>query len=394
MSVRVAELLSTRPGAGLWARTEPLRRVVLDLLVIFAVFAGTVTQFGSRGFGQLHDVARDPDWFGFALVVIASAPLVWRRRYPIATLAVTSVASAALALVGYGVGLHVAPAVALYTLAARLVRPDLRLVSAVALAALVTIAIAENVHVGTNEDYFYTGLVWAAGWIVGDRRRAARQRVIDLQRDAERERRVAAAEERARIARELHDSAGHAINAILLQLGAARVLRDREPERSEAALETVERVARETIDEIDTLVGALREDRSTEVSGARGVDEIEALVEGHRASGLEVSLDVRGSLGRLSPAVDRAAYRIAQEALTNAARYGAGSAELRVDFLERALELTVRNAIQTGAVIRRGGGHGIAGMRERAALLGGTLEAGGTDGVFAVRAVLPYGGSR
>ena len=222
------------------------------------------------------------------------------------------------------------------------------------------------------------------------------ERARRAEREAERERRLAVAEERTRIARDLHDSAGHAINVILVQAGAARLLQDKDPDGARAALDTIEEVARDTLGEIDQLVGALREEGSREeVEPPPGLAALETLAARHRRAGLDISVHVRGSSRELPPGVERAAYRILQEAVTNAARHGGGDAEIEVDFRSDALEMTVTNATSDdGGESTPGGGHGIVGMRERAALLGGTLEAGGADGVFRLRARLPYGGER
>ena len=213
------------------------------------------------------------------------------------------------------------------------------------------------------------------------------------EREAERERRLAAAEERTRIARDLHDSAGHAINVILVQAGAARLLQQRDPQAARTALETIEDVARETVGEIDRFVRVLREDGSDGGQGAveppPGLAALPALAERHRTAGLEVRVTVSGERRPLPPAVDQAAYRILQESLTNAARHGGGNATVRVTFASGALELAVDNLAPRGSASGEGG-LGIVGMRERAALLGGTLEAGAENGAFRVAARLPY----
>jgi signal transduction histidine kinase len=244
--------------------------------------------------------------------------------------------------------------------------------------------------------------VWTTAWLAGDRTRLRRQRIAELEerarraeREAERERRLAAAEERTRIARDLHDSAGHAISVILVQASAARMLRERDPERSDAALETIEEVARATIGEIDQMVRVLREDGTGaqdrgEVDPPPGLAALETLAARQRAAGLAVIVDAHGSPRPLAPGVDHAAYRILQEALTNAARHGRGGADVDLFFGATALEITVTNPGGPDGPVGRG--HGIAGMRERAGLLGGTLEAGLADGSFRIRARLPYGG--
>jgi signal transduction histidine kinase len=165
---------------------------------------------------------------------------------------------------------------------------------------------------------------------------------------------------------------------------------------TQAALETIEEVARETLDEIDQLVRALREDDSSDQGGGKvepplGLAAVETLVERHRSAGLAVSIRQHGSRQPLSPGLDQAAYRILQGALTNAARHGDGGAEVEIGFGPSSLELAVINRARpdaTSAAV----GNGIVGMRERATLLGGSLEAGASDGRFSVRAHLPYGG--
>ena len=158
-------------------------------------------------------------------------------------------------------------------------------------------------------------LVWGGAWVIGDRVRQRRERIAELEerarraeREAEREQRLAAAEERTRIARDLHDSAGHAINVILVQAGAARLLGAQDPERARAALETIEEVARETLGEIDQLVGALREDDRPERSAVEpplGLAAVETLAERHRSAGLAVTFALADRAGRFHPASTR-----------------------------------------------------------------------------------------
>jgi signal transduction histidine kinase len=177
-----------------------------------------------------------------------------------------------------------------------------------------------------------------------------------------------------------------------VQAGAARLLQERDLERSRAALQTIEEVARETLDEIDQLVRALRENGSPEeVEPPAGLAALETLAERYRGAGLAVTVNVRGSRRPLAPGVDRAAYRIVQEALTNAARHGRGSAEIEIDFGRNELEVAITNPTPGSAIARDGGGHGIVGMRERAKLLGGSLETVASDGAFRLHARLPYG---
>jgi signal transduction histidine kinase len=237
-------------------------------------------------------------------------------------------------------------------------------------------------------------------WFAGERTRLRHEHIVELaqraertERDAERERALARAEERARIARDLHDSAGHAINVIAVRAGAARMRRD--PERSQAALEAIEELARKTVAEIDQIVGALREPGAANGGGDEppGLASLKALVARHAAAGLEVRVSSVGARRRLDTAVDQAAYRILQEALTNAARHGTGPAQVELAFEPAGLELEVANPTSGAIAERANGGHGLIGMRERANLLGGTLETEAGEGSFRIRARLPYRGA-
>jgi signal transduction histidine kinase len=242
----------------------------------------------------------------------------------------------------------------------------------------------------------FGALAWGGAWVLGDRVRLRRERVADLEerarqaeRETERERRLAAAEERTRIARDLHDSAGHAINVILVHAGAARLLAEKDPAASRAALATIESLARETLGEIDGLVSALREDEDRAETPI-GLAALGGLVKRHRDAGLDVELIVNGARRPVGPAVDQAAYRILQESLTNALRHGNGGVEVALTYGPDALEIGVTNPSRgDGQAVA---GHGIVGMRERASLLGGSLVFQSMNGLFRIRARLPYGG--
>jgi signal transduction histidine kinase len=388
----------SKPKLTLWPQR---REVALDAAIAAVVFALSLALLAARG-DSVAD-ARDLDVLGVLLAALASLPLVARRRAPLAVFALTAAASAVLNGLGYPPGPPLGPTIALYFLA---LSPEKTRASRWLTAGVVAgLFVLHAGAAGVAEDEFPTvpllfgALVWGGAWVIGDRVRQRRARIAGLEeqlrraeREAERERRLAAAEERTRIARDLHDSAGHAINVILVQAGAARLLNEQDPERAQAALETIEEVARETLGEIDQLVRALREDDLPEET--RGVDPppglaaLETLAERHRSAGLAVNVRTRGSRRPLPPGLDQAAYRILQEALTNAAKHGRGTAEVEVSFGPSALELTVTNpAASNGAATA--GGHGLVGMRERAALLGGSLEASASDGRFRVWARLP-----
>jgi signal transduction histidine kinase len=344
------------------------------------------------------------------LVALTSLPLVARRRAPLTVFVVMALATAALRLVAEPAGPPVGPTVALFSLAAAAGGPRVRPRVAMAIAAAMGL-----LHLAANgvanggfpgAELGFAVVLWSGVWVAGDRARLRAERIGELEeraaraeREAERDRRLAAAEERLRIARDLHDSAGHAINVILVHAGLGRMRVGRDPDGARAAFETIEEVARETVGEIDQLVGVLRE--GSEPDGDRldgieppGVAALDGLVARHRAAGMDVTTAIRGDRRPLAPGLDQGVYRIVQEALTNAARHGTGTAQVDVDFSAGALELTVANPVARNGHAPTVAGHGVIGMRERAALLGGTLEADVDDGRFSVRARLPLPGRR
>ena len=325
---------------------------------------------------------------GVVLTALGSLPLAARRRAPLAVFALTGIAGAALRLIAAPVGPPLGATVALYTIAAgepRRPRPVVAAVAVVFVAYIAATAVASEAS--RSREIALGVLAWGGAWLAGER---ARIRIAALEQRAERaerERRLAVVEERMRIARDLHDSAGHAISVILVHAGAGRLRAERDPAGARAAFETIEDVARDTVGEIDQLVRVLREDGGDGVEPPPGVAALDGLLARHREAGLDVTAEVSGVRRPLPPAVDRGAYRILQEALTNAARHGGGRVDVRVAFADGALELAVTNPL--GPAGGNGRGHGLLGMRERAALLGGSLRADTVDGWFEVQAWLP-----
>jgi signal transduction histidine kinase len=371
---------------------ERWRERLIDVGVALVVAWFTLAQFGSEGFGEYKDAATDPDALGFVLSLLVAIPLLFRRRWPWAAFVATVAAGTALVSLGYAVHANLGPAVMLFTFASRPDRGRVWPPILFAVAAYATASVIGWETVGLeNEDYILPAVIWAAAWLVGDRRRTSDLRKAELEQQREREQQLQIAEERTRIARDLHDSAGHAINTILVQAGAARVLRERDPQASQRAVASIEEVARETLGDIDRIVAALREGEPAERAPLPGVEGIPALVARHRDAGFEFELIELGDAGRPIPQpVARAAYRIAQEALTNAARHGAGNAEIVLEREPDRLLLTVTNPLGDARQPRTRGGLGIVGMRERASLLGGEFDAGELAGGFRVRVALPY----
>jgi signal transduction histidine kinase len=336
---------------------------------------------------------------GIALAAAASLPLLFVRRSPLGVLVVTAVAQSALRLLASPDGPPLGPTVAVFFVA--LLSDGSRERTRLSLGVVAAMLVVHGVANGLAEDRFpgpelLAGLlVWGIAWLAGDRTRLRRERIAALEeralraeREAERERNLAAAEERTRIARDLHDSAGHAINVILVHAGAGRLQAGRDPERVQEAFATIEEVARETVGEIDQMVGTLREGDGG-VEPPPGLAALDALAERHRAAGTEVTIEREGEPRPLPAAVERGAFRIVQEALTNAARHGDGPVLLKLDYAPRELIVTVANPVAGEGGRREREGHGLVGMRERALQLGGELEVDPGPGTFRVRARLP-----
>ena len=215
----------------------------------------------------------------------------------------------------------------------------------------------------------------------------AEQLAIEQEAAAER----AVAEERQRIARELHDVIAHSVSVMTVQAGAVRRLLLPEQERERQALEIVESTGREALTEMRRLVGLLREQGTMpEFAPQPSLRTLDILIGTVREAGLEVELDVQGEERELPPGVDLSAYRLVQEALTNTLKYaGPAQAWVTLRWRDDELELEVANNGSSEAA-SNGTGHGLAGMRERVALCGGTLETGPRDGGgFVVRCHLP-----
>ena len=382
---------------------RPSSAALLDVVIAAAAFAGSLVLLRHGGIGPDRPGSGALDRVGVALTACSTVPLIGWRRTPLGVFMVTAAAGVLLAGLGYRVDLLLGPAVALYLLAASRdqVTPWTRrtTVTVVGLLVAYLAAAAAAQQTVPASELVHTGLAWAVAWFAGERTRLRREQLAELEdralraeREAERERLLAAATERARIARDLHDSAGHAISVIAVRAGAARLRHHQDPDRSLAALEAIEGLARQTAAEIDQLVGTLRDSASANgvVATPPGLGSLDTLVAHHQAAGLKVSLDTVGAPRPLGTAADQAAFRILQEALTNAARHGAGSARVEIAFGDAAVELSVTNPVPARRSPQSGGGHGLVGMRERATLLGGDLDTERANGTFRLLAQIPY----
>ncbi len=329
-------------------------------------------------------------------------PLAWRRRAPVSAVAVVYAAYAAQALAGghaeQSVAVSIALLVAIYSIAAHAPERRFALAGLVAGQAVAWMALALEGGRGAG-DYVFSLLLGGGAWLGGYAMRSGRLVAARLEHRAERaeamsaaERERAVAEERARIAREMHDVVAHTMSVVVVQTGAARQVLRSQPERSERMLRSVETTSRQALSEMRRLLGLIRSDaEGLGVAPQPGLAQLDELVARARESGLELSVERVGEARALPAGLDLAAYRIAQEAITNAIKHGESPASLAVRYRTGDLEIELRNVVGEQSGDGGGAGHGLIGIRERAILYGGTLEAGREGGGFRVRARLPLG---
>ena len=316
-----------------------------------------------------------------ALALVQGVALRWRRRRPERVTALVLLAGLGYQLLVPEIVLPIAGFFAVGSLAAA--RPPR--VSLPGLAGLMGLA-ATNFFTTTVGDTVFTMGLAVGAWALGE---AARNRQLAIQQEARR----AVAEERARIARELHDVIAHSVSVIVVQAGAADQLFGERPDQARGALRAIESAGRDAQRELRRLLAAVRPGAEADSAHPQpGLDRLDELAEPLREGGLEVDVRWEGTSRALPAGVDLSAYRIVQEALTNTLRHAnATRAEVTVRYADDAVEVSVlddgRGAVPAPG---DGGGYGIAGMRERVTILGGTLEAGPLPrGGYRVRALLP-----
>ncbi len=380
---------------------DPVRRVRLERLADVAL-AAAVLLLSSLPLLRVDDCDCDsiPGW-AFVLVSAQAVALLWRRRYPVPI----SLLSGALATV-YGLSYLPDPAVpyaglvGLYSVAAY---ASQRWAWIAAGLAAVSIGVAMAVDASADvQDVAVNYLLFAAAWLLGDGTRTRRERAGELEERAVQAERTRAAEaeravveERNRIAREMHDVVAHHVSLMVVQAEAGPVAVDRNPEQAVRAFDSISATGKQAMAEMRRLLGVLREDGSAQRTPRPGLDRLPELVEGVRAAGLSVDLQIDGDPRPLPPSVDLSAYRLLQEALTNASRHaGPAQVQVRVTYAPDALHLDVVDDGLGSAGTPGPGGHGLVAMRERVALVGGTLEVGPLDGGgWAVSARMPASAS-
>jgi signal transduction histidine kinase len=376
-----------------------LRGAPLDALLALTLLAVGESQvllgWHDGGVGTVPD-GRQPVRALLCLALVV--PLLLRRRHPLPVSAVVAGAVVAQVLVvpyvPFLAGL-LPLTIANYSVAtyARTWRPVGLLLALVAVAAIFARIPEERAAGEVLFTLFVVVGTWVAGDVVHSRVERAHATVTAARvtlAEQERASVLALEGERARIARELHDVIAHSVSVMGVQAGAARTLLDTDVEGARDALRAIEATARDSVVELQRLLMVLRDgDQPTDRSPQPGLTQLPALVARMRDAGLPVELHAGAELDGVPTGVDLAAYRIVQEALTNALKHSGTSTLVRVARDEHQLILEVRNRIAPGRA-SAGGGHGIVGMRERAHVYGGAISAGpdGPD-FFAVRASLP-----
>ena len=371
-----------------------------------AIGAGLFHVLGAQDAAHDGLVYRPMDALAYALLLVGPIALCWRRRAPVTVLAVSSAASLAFALQAAPRWMFmVAPIVALFTAVKKgRLRAGL-LVAAAGYVAYILLAVVLDERLGLNpgarpglRELLVLAGTLTVTMFLGSAAKAQAEHMADAMKTRaerakakEEQERRQASEERLRMARELHDVLGHHLSLINVQAGVGLHLMDNRPEQAREALAAIKTASSEALREVRAVLGVLRpEEEAAPRQPALGLDRLDELT---GSAGLPVTTTVSGAPRPLPAEVDRAAYRIVQEALTNVRKHAGADAkaEVTVSFTPDSLDLSVRN--DGAAPPEIGEGSGITGMRARAEALGGSLQAGPQPGGgFLVTASLPVEG--
>lgn len=388
----------TSPGRGpftIWPRSSDAGLAVIAfVLEVIGIIARAVNESGDFSISMLGDVPAAT----YLLLAASSIALLWRRSWPLIVLGATLTASVVWDVIGLADGPSLAILISLYGVG-RYVEEDRR--NLLGVAAAVIVVVADDLMI-EGEQLSVVGLSIALvllAWYLGRRVRARREylalveeRTEFLERARVAEAQRAVDEERARIARELHDVVAHRVSMITVQAGAAQTVAVSDPERAARAMAAVEVAGREALEELRQVLGLLRgPDEREGLVPVHGLKDIPDLVADMRSAGMDVSLSNEETPDVVPARVDLASYRIVQEALTNVLKHAGPKSEavVRLSSEDRFLNIEVTDS-GSGASTLPGSGQGLVGMRERATLLGGTFEAGPRpSGGFRVIARLP-----
>jgi signal transduction histidine kinase len=373
-----------------WLRTVPA--VVYDSALAAVLTVAALVEF--RLYHPSLSAAPGLDTH-MAAVVLLTAPLAIRRRHPVIC-ASLQFAGSALILAQPPYTAILADFIGLYSLSVYGPSPWLGLAWVLVGAVSLQVFLPDvRLQIAPSLLMLLGGMVtWLGGQATHNRLTQARMlqdRAQRLERERDLAAQIAVADERTRIARELHDVVAHSVSLIVVQAGAARMVRD-QPPRAVAALRQVEASGRQALEELRHLVGLLGSEDESDLAPQPGLAQLDQLAATISSAGLPVQVHMSGPRRQLSPGLDLTAYRIIQEALTNTLKHTRGaSAEVRVDFRDGELGVEVLDTGgRTAPIDAPSGGHGLVGMRQRVAVYKGHLEAGPrAEGGFAVRARLP-----
>ncbi|CAL9550193.1 sensor histidine kinase [Streptomyces sp. enrichment culture] len=406
--IRLPRLRTGARGDGAGARGVRARPFLVDLGITLLVQAAVTMPFVVPRAPSLPEAT----WTAYGLTTLSVLPLLWRRRAPVAVLLAVLAAGGLyrFAVDGPGQPLPYQGLVAFYTVA--VVSPP---VKRFAVTALTFAVIFPSVAYNTGEarellfTLFVFGAAYAFGRLTDTRQRytaAMEDRAAQLERANRIEAEQAAARERARIAREMHDILSHAVSLMVVQAEAGPVAVRTAPERAEAAFDAISETGREAMRQLRGILGVLREDPDGPRGDAPrspqpGTAELPELLERVRGSGLRVVHEVVGPTGPVPDAIGATVYRVVQEALTNTVRHaGATAATVRLEYAADALRVTVVDdgrgpAGPYGEAGTHGKGHGLMGVRERVAAHGGSAHTGAGPGGrgFRVAVRLPLTGA-
>jgi signal transduction histidine kinase len=388
--------LPAAPGPG--PAPSPRSRALFDaaLAVALAAFLLVGSYFASQG----QPGRRAFDAGAVVLLLVAAGALAWRRRYPVAVLLVVFGATLTYFVVGYAPSpIWLVMIVAYFTAVVAGHRLPAAIVAVVGFLVFPWLDFLLRDAAAPSP----AGLAGLAAWLlvllgVGEGIRIRRERAAEAARIREEETLRRAGEERLRIARELHDALGHHLSLINMQSGVALHLNKELPDQARSSLTAIKQASKEALSELRSVLDILRQEGEPAArSPTWTLARLDDLVSQAAAAGLEVRAETDGEVRRLPFAVDVAAFRIVQEALTNVTRHaGPATATVRVSYGDRDLTLQVDDdgRGQQGHGREPGSGKGITGMRERAAALGGDLEAAPRPGGgFRVQARLPLDGN-
>jgi signal transduction histidine kinase len=346
------------------------------------------------------------------LLIIAAMviPVIFRRKYPVQAFAVAAVAGALqLILFPQPVGSDLAILLLLYTLAAyRPRRVSIAGLAVCLIGAVTAVGVWAPSGVGAIDRVLLATVLFSGtalvAWVLGDSMRYRRayltsleDRAARLERERDAQAQIAAAAERARIARELHDVIAHNVSVMVVQADGAGYALRRDPDRAGQALAAISRTGRQALAEMRRLLGVLRsDDQQADLAPQPGLDQLRELLDQAREAGMSVSFTLEGPARPLPEGAELAAYRVVQESLTNTRKHGglAAAAAVTLRYEPDGLLLQVTDDGLGAAAAADGPGHGLAGMRERVEMYGGTVRAGPLPGGgYQVTARLPDAGA-